>query len=107
MNDIEGLAGSPSGGAIKLQQLLGRLDALSSRRQHDVIFDPAPPTDELMIVVRVGGMADRDIVGTWCRRDSTLVFRRPDGIERTCESVKEAETLTERLLDDMLGPTAS
>jgi hypothetical protein len=104
MNDIEGGAGSPTEGAVKLQQLLDRLNVLSSRRRHDVIFDPGRPTDELMIVVRAGGLAEREIVGTWSRRDSTLVFRLPDGVERTCITVREAEVMTERLLQDMLGP---
>jgi hypothetical protein len=105
MNGIEGFAGSPTEGAVKLQQLLDRLHKLSSRRRHDVMFNPGSPTDELTIVVRVGGLADRDVVGTWSRRDSSLVFRMQDGIERTCDTAKEAETMMGRLLDDMLGPT--
>ena len=104
MNGIDGYVGWPTEGAIKLQELLDRLNVLSSRRRHDVIFDPGPQTAERMIVVRVGGLADRDVVGTWSRRNSTFVFRRPDGVERTCDSVKEAETITDRLLGDMLDP---
>jgi hypothetical protein len=106
-SQIEGYEGSRTHGAVKLEELYQRLLKDEAKgRWSGAVFDPGPANAEIMIVVHMGMFGKAPCDAKWVRRNDLLVFQPHGAPEQQTHDVAEAVQITERFLEEKLGPPA-